>query len=97
MSIQEGNGSNKRTVLFDTQHMLDNKIDELIFMMSKLSTQGSNQSRAFKPKMYQGRRRGQGKNNYCDRGRQWDGFKSLSGNRYRRTVIEISFSVDKTT
>ena len=40
--------------------------------MSKLSTQGSNQNRPFKPKIYQERRRGQGSSNYYDRGRQWD-------------------------
>ena len=35
--------------------------------MSKLPTQGSNQNRPFQPKIYQGRRRGQGRNNYYDR------------------------------
>ena len=55
MSIQEGYGNNKRTVSFDTQNMLHNKIDKLTSMMSKLLTQGSNQNRPFKPKIYQGR------------------------------------------
>ena len=46
MSIQEVYGNNKRTVSFDTQYMIDNKVDKLTSMMSKLSTQGSNQNRA---------------------------------------------------
>ena len=65
--------------------MLDNKIDILTSMVSKLSTQGSNQNRPSKPKIYQGRKRGQGRNNYYDRGRQWDRFRLSSSGRYRRT------------
>ena len=64
MSTRDGySNNNKRTVSFDTQDMLDNKIDKLTSMISKLSTQGSNQNRPFKPKIYQGRKRGQGRNN----------------------------------
>ena len=53
--------------------------------MSKLSVQSSNQNRPFKPNTYQGRRRGQGRNNYYDRGRQWGRFQSHSSDRYRRS------------
>ena len=60
---------------FDTEDLLDDKIDNLTSMMSKLSTQGSNQSISFKPKIYQGRRRGQGRNNYYDRGKHWDRYR----------------------
>ena len=74
MSIQYGYGDNKRTVTFDMQDMLDNKIDKLTSMISKLSTQGSNQNRPFKHKIYQGKKRGQGRNNYYIRGKQWDRF-----------------------
>ena len=85
MSIQEGYGNNKRTLLsFDTQAMLDNKVDKLTSMMSKLSAQGRNQNKLFKPKMSQGGKRGQGGNNYYDRGRKWDRFGSSSSDRYRR-------------
>ena len=52
--------------------------------MSKLSTQGSNQNKPFKPKIYQGRNRGQGRYNYYDRGRQQDRFRLSSSDRYRR-------------
>ena len=64
MCIQEGYSSNnEKTVAFDTQDVLDNKIDKLSSMMSKLSAQGSSQNRPLKPKNYQGRKRGQGRNN----------------------------------
>ena len=39
------------------QDRLDNKIDKLISMMSKLPTQGNNQNKQFKPKIHQGKRR----------------------------------------
>ena len=48
-------------------------------MMSELSAQGSNQNRPFKPKIYQGKRKGQGRNNY---GRYQDRYRSNSGDRY---------------
>ena len=44
--------------------MLDNKIDTLTSMRSKLSTQGSNQKKkTLKPMIYQGRQIGQDRNN----------------------------------
>ena len=43
-------------------------------MMSKLSAQGSNQDIPFKPKIYQGKRRRQDRNNF-DQGR----YRSNSG------------------
>ena len=84
MSVQEGYGNNKRTVSFDTKDILDNNINKLTSKMNKLFIQDRNQNRPLKPKIYQGRRRGQGKNNYCDRGRQWDMYRSSSSDRYRR-------------
>ena len=65
--------------------MFSNKIDKLTSMMSKLSSQGSNKNRPFKSKIYQGRKRGQGRNNYFDRGRQWDSLRSSSSDRYRKS------------
>ena len=38
VSLLEGYGNSKRTVSLNTQDILDNKIDKLISMMSKLST-----------------------------------------------------------
>ena len=58
MNIWEGYNSNKKMILFDTQNRSDNKIDKLSSMMRKLSIHGSNQNRPFKPKIYQGKRRG---------------------------------------
>ena len=84
--MQEGYGNNKRTASFATQGMSDNKIDKLTSMMSKLSTQGSDQNKPFKPKIYQERRTGQGGNNYYDRGRQWDRFRMSSSERYRISI-----------
>ena len=56
MSIQEGVANNNNSnVSCDTQDMLDNKIDKLISMMSKLPTESSNQNRLLKPKILRGR------------------------------------------
>ena len=64
MNIWEGYNNRKKMVSFDTQNNLDDKIDKLTSMMSKMSTQGSNQNRPFKPKIYQVKRREQGRINY---------------------------------
>ena len=96
MSVQEGYGNNKRTVSFDIQGMLDNKIDTLTSMMSKLSTQGSNQNRPFNTKIYQGIKRGQGRNNYYDRDRQWDKVDQVVVIGIVNQITEINLSMDKT-
>ena len=44
LSIQVGYSSNKSSMSFNTQDMLDNKIDKLTSMMNTLSTQHSNQN-----------------------------------------------------
>ena len=54
---------NKR-VTFDTKDALEEKIDRLMTMMSKLTAQDDEQNKQFKPKIYQGRRRGQVRNIY---------------------------------
>ena len=51
MSIKDGYNSKK--VTFDTQDSLDDKINKLILTMSKLTAQDNNQSKQFKPKIYQ--------------------------------------------
>ena len=56
MSIKDGYNSNK--VTFDTQDSLDDKIDKLTSMMSKLTAPDDNLSKQFKPKIYHGKWRG---------------------------------------
>ena len=53
--------------------------------MGKLRAQGNSQNRSFKPKIYQGKRRGQARN-YYDQDRYQNMYRSNSG--YRR----ISYS-----
>ena len=62
MNIKDGYNSKKAT--FDMEDRLDDKIDKLTLMMSKLTAQGDNQNRWFKPKIYQIKWRGQSKNYY---------------------------------
>ena len=64
MSIKDG--YNIKKVTFDMQDSLDDKIDKLTSMMSKLTAQDNSQNKQFKPKIYQGRQRGQLRNNYPD-------------------------------
>ena len=40
------------------------EIDKIMSMMSKLAGQGSSENRPFKPKIYQGKRKGQASNYY---------------------------------
>ena len=49
---------------FSTQDSLDEKIDRLTSVMSKLTAQNDNQNKQFKPKIYQGKWRGQTRNFY---------------------------------
>ena len=57
MSMKDGYVNKK--VTFDTQDGLEEKIDRLTTMMTKLTTQDDGQDKQFKPKIYQGKRRGQ--------------------------------------
>ena len=63
MNIRDGY-NNQKVVTFDTQDRLDEKLDKITSIMSKMTAQGSNQHRPFKPKSYQGKRRGQSRYNY---------------------------------
>ena len=58
MKVSEGYYTNERAVSFNVQDRLDDKIDRLTSMMCKLTVQGDKQDRQFKPKIYQGKRRG---------------------------------------
>ena len=76
-----GNGYNsKKVVTFDTEDRLDDKIDKLTSMTSKLTAQGNNKNKQFKPKIYQGKRRGQTRNSY-DQDNFHDRYRSNSGDR----------------
>ena len=79
MNIRDGY-NNKKTVTFDMQDKLDNKIDTLTSMMCKLTIQGSDQNKQFKPKLYQGKRRGQTKI-IMIRGNYQNRYRSNSGDR----------------
>ena len=46
----------KKAVTFNTQDMLDIKIDKLMSMMGKLTGQANKQNKQFKPQIYQGKR-----------------------------------------
>ena len=66
--------------MFDKQDRLDDKVDKITSIMSKLAAQGSSQNRLFKPKIYQGNRRGQARNYYAQ-DRYQDRYRSKSGDR----------------
>ena len=55
--------NSKKVVMFDMQDRLDDKIDKLTFMMSKLTSQDNNQNKQLKAKIYQGKGEDKQKNN----------------------------------
>ena len=65
MTLWDWYNSRKKVVTFDTQDRLDDNLDKITPMMSKLTAQGSSQNRSFKPKVYQGKRRGRSRNYYA--------------------------------
>ena len=79
MNVRDGYNS-KTVVTFDTQDRLDDRIDKLTSMMSKLTVQGSSQIKPFKPKIYQGKRKGQTRN-YYDQDDYQNMYISNSGDR----------------
>ena len=62
MSIKD-NYNNKRAT-FDMQDGLEEKIDKLTVMMSKLAANNAGTSKQFKHKIFQSKRRGQMRNSY---------------------------------
>ena len=52
LNIRDGYNS-KKVIIFDTQDRLDDKIDKLTSMMSKLTAQSNTQNKQFKPKCLQ--------------------------------------------
>ena len=79
MNIRDGYKS-KKVVTFVMQDRLDDKIDKLTSMMSKLTAQGNNQNKQFKPKIYQRKRRRQTRN-YYDENNFQHRYRSNSGDR----------------
>ena len=77
MNIRDGSNS-KKVFTFDMQDRLDDKIDKLTSMISKLTAQSNNQNKQFKPKIYQGKRRGQTRN-YYNQGNYQNRYRSNSG------------------
>ena len=63
MSIKDSYNNNKK-VTFNMQDGLEDKIDRLTAMMSQLTTKDGCLNKQFKPKIYQGRGRGQSRNFY---------------------------------
>ena len=76
-------GYNGKKVTLDMQDSLDDKIGKLTLIMSKLITQDNNQDKQFKLKIYQGRQKGQSRNNYPDHTNHQIRYRSNS--RDRRT------------
>ena len=79
MNVRDGYHS-KKAATFDTHDRFGNKIVKLTSMMNKLTAHGNNQNKHFKPKIYQGKKRGQTKN-YYDQGNYQTRHKSNSGDR----------------
>ena len=79
MKVRDGYNNTTEAATFNMQDRLDDKIDKLTSMMSKLTAQGNKQDKQFKPKIYQGKR-GQTKQNY-DQGNYWTRIRSNSGGR----------------
>ena len=72
---------NSKEVTFDLQNSLDDKIDKLTLMMSKLTALDNNQNKQFQPKIYQSRWRGKSSNYYDQNNYDQDKYQ----NRYRST------------
>ena len=76
MSIRD---SNNRNFSFDTKEDLGDKMDKLAVMIGKLATRDNGTGRQFKPQIYQGRDRGQNRDNYDRCSYDQQSYK----NRYR--------------
>ena len=55
VNIWDGYNSGKEIVSFDTKDRLDDKLDKITSVITKLIAQGSSQNRPLKPKNYQGK------------------------------------------
>ena len=57
MKVRDGY-HNTKAVTFNMQDREDDNIHKLTSMVSKLTAQGNTQDKQFKPKIYQGKKRG---------------------------------------
>ena len=66
MMVSEGYNktTSKKAVSFNMQDRLDEKLDKLTSVMSKLTTKVVKQDKQFKPQIYQRKRRGQTRHDY---------------------------------
>ena len=78
MSIKDS--YNNKKVTFDTKEGLEDKIDRLTVMMSKLATNKEGTNKQLKPYIYQSKRRGQTRNFY-DRPNYQNRYRSNIGDR----------------
>ena len=70
---------NNKKVTLNTQDDLEDKIDRVMVMMSKLATKDDGINKQFKPQIYQSKRRGQARNLYEKCNYDWRNYQ----NRYR--------------
>ena len=80
MKVSDSNHTNEKAPSFNMQDRLDDKIDNLTSMMSKLTAQGDKQHKQFKPQIYHGKKSGQTKQNY-DQGNYQTRNRSISCDR----------------
>ena len=88
MSIRDSN--NNKKVTFNMQDGLEAKIDRLTVMMSKLVANKEGINKAFKPQIYQNRRRGQTRNFY-NRCNYQNRYRLNSGDRRRQFSGRIQY------
>ena len=81
MNIKDGYIS--KEVTFNTQDSLDEKLDRLMSMKGKLTVQDIDQTKQFKPKIYQSKRREQTRNFYDENygQRNYNRYRSNSGDK----------------
>ena len=94
MSIKD---SYSKKVTFNTQDSLEDKIDRLTVMMSKLTANNDGLNKQVKPKIFQSKRRGQMRNFYgrCNYNQRNYQNRYSSNSRDRRISFGGEYRVDK--
>ena len=93
MNARDGYNS-KKVVTFGIQYRLDDKIDKLNSKTSKLTAQGNNQNKPFKPKIYQGKRKGQTRD-YYDQGNYQNSYRSNRDRRIGECHLGVELNIDR--
>ena len=75
MKVGDVHHSNRKTVSFNTQDLIREKLDSLNLMVYNISIQKKGNNRSFKPQIHQKRKRGQNQQNVRDK------YRSFSRNR----------------